>query len=179
MSLDPGVRKFLVGYNPRGEVVYIGEGAHLELKRMLLEVDGITDPKERYLKWKRIKDYVSELHWKTISYLVENYDIIILPDFRVSEMVKGKRLPRIVKRLLNMFSFYKFKERLAFKCEMYKRELIIVDESYTSCTCTRCGKIVRLKGNEVFNCPSCGLSVDRDVCGSRNIFLKNIRLRCP
>ena len=31
---------------------------------------------------------VEELHWKTISFLLENYDVIILPDFRVSQMIK-------------------------------------------------------------------------------------------
>jgi len=57
-----------------------------------------------------------------------------------------------------MFSFFSFKEKLK------EKKVIIVDESYTSCTCGVCGHINNAKGNEV---------LDRNVQGSRNIFIKN------
>jgi hypothetical protein len=37
ISLDPGIRKFLVGYDPTGYSVFIGEGASLELAKLLLK----------------------------------------------------------------------------------------------------------------------------------------------
>ena len=120
---------------------------------------------------------VEELHWKTISFLLENYDVIILPDFRVSQMIKKKKLSRMTKRLMCMFSFFSFKEKLKEKSHRYEKKVIIVDESYTSCTCGVCGHINNTKGNEVFKCSSCNLVLDRDVQGSRNIFIKNITLR--
>lgn len=126
-----------------------------------------------------MKNLVSELHWKTISFLIENYDTIILPDFRVSQMIKGKKLAKITKRLMCMFSFFSFKEKLKFKCNMYGKKLIIVDESYTSRTCGTCGFLNNMKGKEQYKCIRCGLKIDRDVLGSRNILIKNIRLRCP
>ena len=174
ISLDPGVRKFLVGYDPTGTSIFIGENAHVELTQLLYEID---NTKDNYLLWKKAKNLVAELHWKTISFLVENYDTILLPDFRVSQMIRSKKLSRITKRLMCMFSFYSFKEKLKYKCSMYNKKLIIVDESYTSCTCGRCGKINDTKGAEIFHCTSCGLVVDRDATGSRNIFIKNSRLR--
>ena len=76
-----------------------------------------------------------------------------------------------------MFSFFSFKQRLKFKCEQYNKKLIIVDESFTSCTCGVCGVINRTNGREVYNCKVCGLVIDRDVTGSRNILIKNITLR--
>ena len=178
ISLDPGVRKFLVGYDPRGESIFIGEDAHIELTKLLVEIDKTEISKDRSILWRKAKNLVSELHWKTISFLVENYDIILLPDFRVSQMVKGKKLARITKRLMMMFSFHSFKEKLKYKCSMYNKKLIIVDESYTSCTCGRCGNIKRTN-LEVYSCDDCGLVIDRDATGSRNIFIKNSRLRCP
>ena len=90
--MDPGIRKFLVGYDPTGESIFIGEGASLELTKLLYEVDVIENPKKKYLAWKKIKNMVEELHWKTISFLLEKYDVIILPDFRVSQMIKKKNL---------------------------------------------------------------------------------------
>ena len=178
ISIDPGVRKFLVGYDPRGESIFIGEDAHIELTKLLVEIDKTEIYKDRSILWRKAKNLVSELHWKTISFLVENYDIILLPDFRVSQMVKGKKLARITKRLMMMFSFHSFKEKLKYKCSMYNKKLIIVDESYTSCTCGRCGNIKRTN-LEVYSCDDCGLVIDRDATGSRNIFIKNSRLRCP
>jgi hypothetical protein len=35
ISLDPGIRKFMVGYDPNDGVIYVGEGANKELTRML------------------------------------------------------------------------------------------------------------------------------------------------
>ena len=163
---------------PRGESIFIGEDSHVELTKLLVEIDKTEIYKDRSILWRKAKNLVSELHWKTISFLVENYDIILLPDFRVSQMVKGKKLARITKRLMMMFSFHSFKEKLKYKCSMYNKKLIIVDESYTSCTCGRCGNIKRTN-LEVYSCDDCGLVIDRDATGSRNIFIKNSRLRCP
>ena len=175
ISLDPGVRKFLVGYDPDGKCYIIGEGAQKKLISLLKRVDNLE---KSYLLWKRIKNLISELHWKVSSFLVENYDTILLPDFRVSQMVgKKKRLGKMTRRLLNMFSFYKFKEKLQYKCSTYGKKLLIVDESYTSCTCGVCGKINKMGGNEIYLCSSCGLEIDRDVIASRNILIKNSTLR--
>lgn len=174
ISLDPGIRKFMVGYDPCGKCVFIGEGASRELARLLLDDKKY---KETYSYRQRIKHMVDELHWKTISFLVSNYDTIILPDFRVSQMLRKRTLNRTTKRLMSMFSFHRFKERLQFKCSLYGKDLVIVDESYTSCTCGQCGTINRRGGNEVFHCSSCDLEMDRDIIGSRNIFIKNATLR--
>ena len=175
ISLDPGVRKFLVGYDPEGKCYIIGKGAQRKLSSLLKEVDKTEKP---YLLWKKIKNLISEIHWKVSSFLVKNYDTILLPDFRISQMVrKGKKLGKMTRRLLNMFSFYKFKEKLQYKCSTYGKKLLIVDESFTSCTCGVCGEINRMGGNEVYLCQKCGLEIDRDVTGARNILIKNSTLR--
>lgn len=178
ISLDPGIRKFLVGYDPKGESVFIGEGAQYELVNLLHSIDVYNSQGiDTYLLWKKIKNMINELHWKTIDFLIKNYDIIILPEFRTSQMLRKKNLSKITKRLMTMFSFYAFKQKLIYKCNTYNKKLIIVDESYTSCTCGNCGHINNVKGKEVFNCKKCKLVLDRDINGSRNIFIKNSRLR--
>jgi putative transposase len=137
----------------------------------LLRIDKEENP---WYLWKKVKNMVSELHWKTISFLVNNYDTIILPDFRVSQMLRSRKLSKITKRLMCMFSFHSFKEKLQYKCDEYNKKLFIVDESYTSCTCGVCGTVNNTKGKEEFNCSNCKLKIDRDVSGSRNILIKNI-----
>jgi putative transposase len=189
IALDPGVRKFLTGYDPEGKCFFLGEGAHKKITSLFKKIDELQSKNDKenssyvstFCLWKKMKNLVSELHWKCASFLVENYDIILLPEFRVQQMVikeKTKvRLGRLTKRLMNMFSFYKFKEKLSFKCETYNKKLLIVDESFTSCTCGFCGSINRPKGSEVYNCNSCKLKIDRDINGARNILIKNSTLR--
>jgi IS605 OrfB family transposase len=176
IALDPGVRKFLVGYDPGGETIFVGEGAREELTSLLHVIDGKQSRKEdTYLDWKKVKNMVKELHWKTISFLTENYDSIIYPEFKVSEMMKGHQLTREVKRQMQAFSFFQFKEKLIYKCKQHKKKLYIVDESYTSRTCSNCGFLKNnLKGAEVYKCTKCKAILDRDVNGAKNIFLKNI-----
>jgi len=175
ISLDPGIRKFLVGYDPSGVIVEIGGGeCRKKIIDLLLQVD--TEPKNIQEKtWRRIKGLVEELHKKTASFLVENYDTILLPDFRVQGMIRKRTLGKMTKRVMTMLSFYKFRTYLEFKCKQYLKKLIIVDESYTSKTCTSCGALGNWKSKEFIEC-ECGLKIDRDVAGSRNIFIKNMKL---
>ena len=206
IALDPGIRKFLTGYDPEGKCFFLGEGAHRKIVSTFKKIDklqsendtkdspsisselrsdemkyGFTTHISSFNLWQRMKNLVSELHWKCASFLVKNYDAILLPDFRVQQMViktkSGVRLGRLTKRLMNMFSFYKFKVKLAYKCKEYGKKLLIVDESFTSCTCGNCGNITRLKGKEVYNCGRCNLEIDRDINGARNILIKNSTLR--
>ena len=177
ISLDPGVRKFMVGYDPKGKCVIFGEGANKELSSLLYKIDASEDSQMRNRLFRRIHNLVEELHWKTITYLITNYDTIILPDFRISGMVKGKKLAKITKRLLYMFSFNSFRQKLEWKCRIYNKKLVIVDESYTSKTCGGCGVLNNVGSSEKYTCKKCGFNCDRDVNGSRNIMIKNLTLR--
>jgi IS605 OrfB family transposase len=210
IALDPGVRKFLVGYDPTGESIFFGEGANKKISKILYQIDALQSKikfperkddsgkvkhslsrffekfeyvnsneytkirNEMNKKYTKIKNMINELHWKSISFLIKNYDTIIYPDYRVQQMCKGLKLPRIVKRLMCMFSPYKFKQKLEWKCSLYGKKLVIVDESYTSCTCGICGAKANLKGKETFKCEVCDIPLDRDAHAARNIFLKNI-----
>ena len=177
ISLDPGVRKFMVGYDPQGKCVIFGEGANRELSELLYKIDESEDSQERSILFRRIHNLVEELHWKTISFLIAHYDTILLPDFRISGMVRGKKLAKITKRLLYMFSFNSFRRKLEWKCRIHNKKLCIVDESYTSKTCGGCGVLNNVGSSEKYTCKKCGFDCDRDVIGSRNIMIKNLTLR--
>lgn len=71
------------------------------------------------------------------------------------------------------WSHYKFKQRLIWKCNLTGTNLKIVNESYTSKTCTGCGWINKDLGNKnIFKCLKCNLKIDRDINGARNILIK-------
>lgn len=170
VSLDTGVRKFLVGYDPNGKLSIIGEGAFEKIKKLILK----QDEQRNFKRELRIKNMVKEMHWKSIRYLTREYDTILYPNFKVSQMVRSKKLARVTKRLMLMFSFYAFKEKLKFKCDHLNRKLIIVDESYTSRTCSKCGKLNNIGSKETYHCIYCGMRGDRDILAARNILIKNI-----
>lgn len=92
ISLDPGIRKFLVGYDPEGNIISVGHNDHLKLMNMLLEIDKTKNKMELYLRWKKVKCYINELHNKTIAFLISNYDDIIIPEFRIQDMIKSKKI---------------------------------------------------------------------------------------
>ena len=63
ISLDPGVRKFLVGYDPSGKTVFIGDKASLKLSSLLLKADEYHKNKE-YIKKLSLNRYYNK---KTIE----------------------------------------------------------------------------------------------------------------
>ena len=76
--------------------------------------------------------------------------------------------------MMQSLSFYKFKTKLQSLCEKRGNILYIVDESYTSKTCGRCGNLNnKLGGNKIYKCTNCNLVIDRDINGARNILLKH------
>ena len=188
------MRTFQTGYCPDGHVVeYATESdgvSHLQrIRNSLLNKDKLRGLMEN-LKNKRKKlnlrkaferlsrkqdNLVDDLHFKTCSDLTKNYQSILLPEFKTSEMVKKKNLGKITKRFLMSFKYYKFQQRLKEKCIENARTLHIVDESYTSKTCGRCGYIKKdLGSDKIYKCPECKLEISRDINGSRNILLKNL-----
>ncbi len=177
VSLDPGIRTFMTGYDPVNQnIIEVGRGKAKRIARYLLLKDNTEVKKHKEYLQRKIRHLVDDLHWKTISFLVSNYKNILLPEFPVSEMVKGKKIARIVKRNMLSYRFYEFKQRLSWKCKMVGCNLYIVDESYTSKTCGGCGELNRkLGGKSIFSCVHCGFCMGRDENGARNILLKNLR----
>ncbi len=73
-----------------------------------------------------------------------------------------------------MLSHFTFKQRLIHKANKQGKTVFIVNESYTSKTCGKCGvRNTKLGGSETFSC-ICGATCDRDIHASRNILLKHI-----
>ena len=121
----------------------------------------------------KIKNKIDDLHWKTIKYLTANYEYIIISDFKTKQLLETA-LNHKSKRMLGILRHYNFRQRLEYKAKITGSKVYFVDESYTSKTCSKCGKLnYKLKGNKTFKCGNCSLEIDRDVNGARNILNKN------
>ncbi len=69
--------------------------------------------------------------------------------------------------------FYEFRLRLIYKCGIKNINFKLIDEFYTSKTCSMCGNYNNtLKGDIEYNCKKCNIKMHRDINGCRNIYMK-------
>ena len=123
---------------------------------------------------KKLCDTVTNLHNQTASYLSKNYQKILLPEFGTSKLVIGDLAPSVKNEMMS-YRFYDFKMKLNHLCNINGSKLNIVNESFTTRTCTRCGTLNNaIGGKKVFHCSTCKLTIDRDINGARNILLKRL-----
>lgn len=184
IALDPGVRKFMTSYSQEEIKTFNPSDKIDNLNR---QIDNIKSVKNKNRKKKKailkreikVKNMINYFHYSVINYLTKTYNKIFLPTFETSAIIKHCEQKRRVigpgtARKMNNLSHYKFKQRLLHRCELTNTKLYLVNEAYTSKTCTVCGKINNIGSNEIYKCLDCGLVIDRDVNGARNIFIKNV-----
>jgi putative transposase len=182
-SLDPGVRTFQTIYSENTILkIRINKELITKLQEKMDKYKSLRDKKiikkKRYKRQERrinfkLNNLIDDLHHKTISYLTNNFDFIILPIFESQEMVR-KIKSRYVNRNLLQLKHYLFQQRLQAKCLEKKCVLHICTEEFTSKTCGRCGELNNVGFSEIYHCQKCNLVIDRDINGSRNIFIKHI-----
>lgn len=129
--------------------------------------------KDRYHKVSsKLRNWRNNAHYDAINFLLERYDAVLIPEFQTKKMAaKAKRnIHSTVVRCMYTWSHYMFRTRLASKAELDDNKIIrLIGEPGTSKTCGRCGYWNSdLRGKKMFECPSCGIVIDRDVNGARN-----------
>jgi putative transposase len=194
-ALDPGLRKFMTGIDINANKFKIGDGIMQVLSKLKIKISNLQsslhkinnkrkniNSKKLYNKWNKCKQMlitsrekfkfkIKELHYQTCNYLCKNYDVIILPNFGVKEMI-AKSSKWLRKSILQL-SFYEFKERLKNKCKEYNKTFILTEEPYSSKTCSLCENYnFNISKEEYITCNFCKKSYDRDENGALNI-LKN------
>jgi len=126
---------------------------------------------------RKISNKIDDLHWKTIKYLTHNYNTILLGDMSAKDIVKKNNsvLNNIQKVACLRTKYYEFSQRLQFKCLMYNVNYNLIDESHTSKTCSSCGSYKKDLGSaKIYYCKDCQVSIDRDVNGARNIYIRSV-----
>ena len=195
IALDPGVRTFMTGYSPTpGVCVQIAPKDINKLYRLCKHLDTMISKsdkqnnKNKRSRFKmrkvilrlrdRIHHLVDEVHWKCIHFLVTHFKNIIIPPFNTSQMVKrgSRRICSKTARQMLCWRHYTFRRRLLDKVSLLTDTRVYIrGEEYTTKACTNCLQLHHsIGGNKIFKCPKCFVVVDRDVGGSRNIFIKNI-----
>ncbi len=189
VALDPGVRTFQTFFceNSFG---WIGEQANIKIQKLCFRLDALISKlsKAKCGQKKRmrlaasrlrgkIKNLVDELHKKTARFLVNNFDVILLPTFETSQMSKKakRRIRSKSARQMLTLSHYRFKQFLKHKAFETNKAVMDVNEAYTSKTVSWTGEIVsNLGGAKVIKSKLTGQSMNRDLNGARGIFLRAV-----
>ena len=187
VSLDPGVRSFLT-YFAEDSAGHIGKGDFGRIQRLCAHLDGLLSKakleKRRFAKRNKRKaagrirtkigNLIDELHHKAAHWLVNHFDLILLPNFQTSEMARraGRKIRSKTARSMLTFAHYRFQQFLAWKCRQYGKTLFLTNEAYTSKTVSWTGEVIpNLGGRKVVRDRS-GRQMDRDINGARGNFLR-------
>jgi putative transposase len=186
VSCDPGIRTFLTLFSEDG-FGWLGLQSINKIQRLCTYLDDLLSradssrrPKRRNLRRaanrlrRRIRNLVDELHHKVAKFLVENFDLILLPTFETSDMTKrgGRKLRKKSVRQMLTLSHYRFKKFLHHKAKEYGKVVIDVCEAYTSQTVSWTGEVIANLGGRKVIKASDGTIMDRDLNGARGIFLR-------
>ncbi len=190
IAFDPGIRTFLTGYDGEN-ILEIGKGDIGRITRLCLHLDKLISRKVRShgkqnkkLRYKlnlainklrfRVRSLVDDLHRKAANLIVNSYKLVFLPTYETSQMVFKAQRKIAKKSVRNMlsWSFSRFASQLEQAAKRKGVLVIRTNESYTSKTCPRCGRIHRkLGGNKIFTCPECKFTNPRDWVGAVNNML--------
>ncbi|MDM8551497.1 transposase [Desulfobacterales bacterium HSG2] len=186
VALDPGVRSFISFYSPdfSGN---IGKGDFSRIQRLCCHLDNLISKRDRCKnKQKRrsltkatrrmrakIRDMITELHYKTAKFLTDNFSVILLPTFETGQMTLkgGRKIRKKTARMMLTFSHYRFKGILRWKASQNGAVVADCCEAYTSKTHPQTGEVRKVGGAKWIRLTD-GSMADRDITGARNILLR-------
>lgn len=193
ISFDPGSKTFLTYHSPDGTWGEIGTFESQE--KLLVRADRLKSRldkegtshdsrwrrhmKRRVLKlFEKVRNRTTDLHNKICSWVVNTYRLVLIPEFKTSQMVSSKKLYTKTCRKMMTWSHFSFRSRLMWMAQKFTDVKVrYCNEAYTTKQCGSCGVINRSMtlNDRVFNCSSCGLTSSRDGHAARNVGLRSLR----
>lgn len=190
-AIDPNCRNLCTGVGIDGLCFKIGDKWYDKIKhvneiisKLSSKLDHLKKNKSKnrleYLRTKNVRsllyfkrdNLINDMHNKAIKFITDRYDIILLPHLRTSELISDNK--NFNNKMLSI-KHYQFRQKMINKCALLGKQVITVDEHYTTKTCSNCGRInYAITSEEVFNCPVCKFTSDRDVNASINILHRSL-----
>jgi len=186
VALDPGVRSFLTLFT-EDSFGWIGRGDIGRIQRLCYYLDDLISritlakaKQRRRLKKAadrlrlRIRHLIDEMHHKIARFLVDNFDVILLPTFDVSQMVVKSTRKIRSKSVRQMLSWAHYRFEMFLKHKAFETGKVVFDcnEAYTSKTVSWTGEIISNLGGKKVIIGGDGFRMDRDINGARGIFLR-------
>src|SRR6266516_1000674 len=191
VGFDLGIKTLATGVNEQGRVYHIGgfKGSRWynnQLDKIRSKSDKCKKKSRRYIhlsnvykrvaekKRKKQKDCLHKASQLIAHKLVER--TVVIGDLSQLQMVMkahvegNKHLNRAV---FNDWGLSGFVQMLVYKCLLYGKELVFLDERNTSKMCSGCGHLqVMPLYKRTYTCTECGLVLDRDENSAVNILAR-------
>ncbi|WP_411843098.1 RNA-guided endonuclease TnpB family protein [Salinicoccus sp. HZC-1] len=145
-------------------------------RRLAAEVKGIALREAK--NYQTAKRHVARLHekisntrkdyiHKITTTLVSEYDILSIEDLKTRNLMKNHTLARSIASQ----SWRQFRDVLKYKCDIYAKQLIVVNPHKTSQLCSSCQFDSGKKALNIrqWTCPACSIHHDRDINAAKNI----------
>lgn len=135
------------------------------------QLKGSKNQRKTYNKISRLHARIARIRLdflhKLTTYLAQTFKLIKIEDLNVKGMMANHKLAGAISDL----GFDELKRQLDYKCQMYGASLVLVDQWFPSTkTCSNCGNKKDMPLSvRTFDCPACGISLDRDFNASLNI----------
>jgi putative transposase len=176
VGIDVGLKEFAtlsdetVTGNPKHLKKY-EEKLVSEQRRLNKKQKGSKNRFKQRIKVKKIHTKIKNLRQdflhKTTSNMITKYDGVVLEDLNVKGMMKNHCLAKSIADV----SWSEFTRQLEYKAKWNFKYFVLIERfEPTSKTCSNCGCIQDMPlSKRQFNCPDCGISIDRDLNASINI----------
>ena len=188
IAFDLGIKTLATGVDTNGRFYHVGgfKGArwyNKQLDKIRSKRDKCKKKSRRYIHLSKVYKRVSQkkrnkqrdsLH--KASHLISHKLVastIVVGDLSQRQMVTkqhqehNKHLNRAV---YNEWGLYTFTQMLVYKCQLYGKELVFLDERYTSKECHVCQSRQNMPlWKRTYHCERCGLVMDRDENSAHNI----------
>ncbi|GHO51957.1 RNA-guided endonuclease InsQ/TnpB family protein [Ktedonobacter robiniae] len=191
VAFDLGMKTLATGVNEQGRIYTIGgfKGGrwhNKQLDKIRSKRDQCKKKSRRYLHLSKVYKRVSQkkrnkqqdsLH--KASHLIAHKLVertVVVGDLSQRQMVmkehreRNKHLNRAV---YNEWGLYTFIQMLTYKCQLYGKDLHLLDERNTSKQCSGCGNLQAMPlWKRTYGCVECGLVMDRDENSAHNILAR-------
>lgn len=186
VGVDMGVNFLATVYDSNGQTLFF-KGRHIkhkrakykQLRRQLQKKQ--TPSARRRLKkiGQRENRWMQDVNHCISKALVERYGkntLFVLEDLtgvrqRTEKVSVNHRYEMV------SWAFYDLRQKIEYKAHKHRAKVIVVDPTYTSQTCPKCGhteKANRNKKTHTFCCRTCGYTSNDDRIGAMNLQRKGI-----
>lgn len=125
---------------------------------------------ERYQKQeKRIANKIENFIQQSTKEIIKmNPTMIVMEDLNVLDMHKRKYISKKISPVHS--NFYRIRESMTQKCDMYGVPIKFAPRNYPSSQlCSNCGYRQKIGVKKTYRCPKCGLVIDRDLNAALNL----------
>jgi putative transposase len=198
VAFDLGIKTLATGVNEQDRFYSIGgfkgtQWYNKQLDKIRSKRDKCKKKSRRYIHLSKVYKRVAQKKrnkqrdsLQKASHLIAHKLVertVVVGDLSQRQMVmkehqeKNRYKNRAV---FNDWGLYTFTEMLKYKCHLYGKELIFLDERNTSKSCSGCGNMQAMPlWKRTYCCTNCGLVMDRDENSAVNILMRFLARRGP